>query len=242
MSWFVGSGNPIRKGGVDNGWTYMRSRYEQLLKSGNPHCYFRAPIDKGHELTMNDSLESAQYFHLTDLVLAPFLYVPDWSGKFAKIAADANRRRFSSALRAIAVAEKTGSDKYTETARELRDKIEGRVQELVDLSEELLETDVVLADFYIPIILKQIKGLPEEKTLGERFREAKSSSDYKKVIQLNKQFRSEFPRMFGAKYGAPGYGKLYPQYVRFLEACAKFAGEKSQLGKMAGDFLKQRRN
>ncbi len=233
MSYYIACGNPKKPGGGDNGIGYMNPLYAMTIKAETQQTFYSMSKNQGHAPYKEDFIESVEQFKIIDVIKAPFLYEPDWSGKeLAQIAAQANVRNFQTALKAL---EKVEGNKTTnkEKARLLKGKIEQRINEVCSMANELLLKDIILTENYMPIILKQLGSLPQGKILADSWNAARKSASYKRAIELNYSFRNEFVNLMGINYKKLDYGVVYDQYIPLLRECVQVAGEKSQLGKMA---------
>jgi hypothetical protein len=207
-------------------------RMTELLSDtaqGAPNdLYFKVIKAKGHSLVDEEVAESSNGFRRGDLAFAPFVYAPDYPEKeFRAIVDDANALQLGRAA--------SGIDKLPEALKakgaKLRERINARVQAVLALGKELVESDPVLASFYGPVFSRQFQGLPEAKELRETLSAGAKKPGYAKTLSLVPAFQKSYRSFFD------GNGMMNPVQAPFLEQVKSVAGPGSQIGHMAADYL-----
>lgn len=231
--WCVGSvewTHPAGLGGT--GCNKMKGLFTGSLKGGVSDLFFKVVKDKAHgPITDEDVSVSAEAFGRSELAYAPFIYKPDFPEKeLAEIVAAANGLELGRAVLALEKIVGKGGE-LTQRAGLLKQKLDARIAALFEVSGRLITDDPPLADYYAEIFLKQLKGHPREKELREVFVEARKKPEFRQALRAYALFVKNFGSFFA------GAGKVDAKQKDTLALVIKDAGEKSQIGRMAGDYL-----
>jgi hypothetical protein len=233
MSWFIGLGT--------NEWGLARlggdltdrahELFQEAAAGRSPDVYLKLGIAKGHSMTGEDRAESARIFHRSDLAYCAFLYEPDFAGtELEAVVRKANRLDLGGAasdLKALLSGTSLKPD-ARKKAEGVRDRIEQRVDAILEVSKTLAADDPLLWNYYGPIFTKQLKGHPRY-------------DDFRKIAPPKGRltepgwalstFAADFKRFFlGGPALAPGARDL-------LKKVKIASGDSSSLGRMATDFL-----
>lgn len=230
MSWLIAVGQAewhLASLGDDG-----KARFSELLgdapQGGSSDLCFKVIKGKGHVLATEEMEEASRAFRRSDLAYAPFVYAPDFAQKELRGAVEAaNQLQLG---RAAGLLEKASTD----AAKALRAKVDARVQAILALMRELAEDDPVLCAAYGGLFLKQFQGHPEMKALKEIVSTAARSKAHAKAAAALPLFQKNVTSFFDPK------GMLVPAQAPLVEQIRELAGEKSQLGRMAADYLKLR--
>mgnify|MGYP000754841559 CR=1 FL=1 len=189
---------------------------------------------KGHTIEDAEVAASAEGFRRSDLVLAPFLYLPDWKEKeLAPIARDANGAGLGRAVKALdrLLANDKLEAGLRARAEKLKARLDARVKALVDLLNELAESDPLLCEYYGRLAVPRLGDLPEAKAVRDAMAEARKAKGYSQTLALLLPFEKNFRQCFKSD------GSLNPEQVPFLESVKKTAPPASLLGRMAEQYL-----
>ncbi len=239
MTWFIGiGGKEWNMGKPILGVTQteaMKIRLQAIKQDGCMDVFYNYTKEKGHSISEEDRAVSAQLFRRSDLAFCPFLLEDAFEDRSVRRSAHyANRLQLGKALKSLArMLEKDDLDADVRAqATALQGKIEAREKALFDVAKELAAKDVVLANYYGPIYVRQLKGHPADKddALEDLLRPAqKEARKARKILEV---FIQEFPRFFAA-----GSGNLNDDKQEILEKLKEEAGAESSIGHMAADIL-----
>jgi hypothetical protein len=207
-------------------------RMTELLSDTNQGApsdlYFKVIKGKGHSIADEEVGESVNGFRRGDLAFAPFVYGLDYSEKeFRTIVDESNAFLLGRAATAI----ERLPEALKARGAKLREKIDARAQAILALVKEIAENDPVLSNFYGPIFTRQLQGLPEAKELKEILSGAAKRPGHAKTIALVPAFQKNYRSFF------ENSGMMNPAQAPFLEQVKSTAGQGSQLGRMAADYL-----
>ncbi len=177
-----------------------------LNKGGNPDIRFLASR-RGHTISEQDLAASAACFALSDLAFGAFLYAPDHPEKELRTIVDqANRQQPAAASAALAklLARPTLAPALRTKAEALRATIDARQTRIVTVLSSLPQDDPVLAAWYGPLLLAQLKGHAQEKELKTALITAGKSKDTQAALAAHFELARLFPLLFGANGGNPG--------------------------------------
>ncbi len=212
----------------------VNDRIAVFLNDGTPDFFFNYTPGKGHSISNDDCAESARMYPRSNLAYAPFVYAPDFEERdFRKIVEKANELELDDAQKYLE--RLLGKDDLEapikEKAQKLKAQIDARVAALVKMANELMDNDPVLAEWYVPIFIDQIKRLDQGRELKKRFRDVSREKEYKKANDLFEEFAENFRTFWD------GQGKLSPDKVELLEEIIEVVPESSSFGRMAREFM-----
>lgn len=237
MSWFVGlGGKEWNMGKPTLGSSQYKRAHERLtvgLKGECPDAYLKIIAEKGHDIWDADVEISAELFRRSDIVLAPFVYQPDFEEKELKpIAAAANSRQLGATLDAIdRLLKKPGlTDEVKAKAGKLKKQAGERVDAVVSLAGELADKDAVLLDYYGQQTFVQLARHPRQKELRDILKEAARKREYRAALAAFALFVKDFTSFVRN-------AKVDEKLVPLLEQIKEASGEASIVGRMAADFL-----
>lgn len=229
MAWLVAVGRKewtLARLGESN-TQLMAALLAEASRGSCPDLYFKVLPEKGHTIGDEDVAEAARVFRRADLATAPFLWADDFPEPELRRAVEAGN---GLALgKALELAEKA-PEKVRPKADALGGRIRARIQAVLELWEELVRKDPVLAAYYLPIFQRQLQGLPEARELPRKFQAAKTPAA-QKALALLPAFQKGFPSFFDAA------GRLKAEHVPLLEALRDAGGADSAHGRMAAEFL-----
>jgi hypothetical protein len=206
----------------------MTELMSDMTQGAPSDLYFKVIKGKGHSIADPEVAESANGFRRSDLAFAPFVYGPDFGDKDLRIVIEeVNSLMLGRAVTAI----ERLPDALKPKGAKLREKIEARVQAILALSKEIAETDAVLANFYGPVFTRELQGLPQAKDLKDILSGVARRPDHARTLALVPMFQKNFRSFFDNN------GMMNPAQASFLEQIKATAGEGSQLGHMAADYL-----
>ena len=202
-------------------------------KSGVPDICFKIIKGKDHVIDDREVEESARGFRRSDLAFAPFVYEADYEKELAPIAKQANALTLGPALSAVerVLASKSTSDAVRTRAEALKKLIAARVAAILKVAQDLADNDAILCNYYGPLYTQQLTGLPEAKELQNILGKSAAVKQLPQVGPLFGNFKVQLKTMFSPTC------QLSPAAVPYLEQVQKAAGEKSQFGAMATEFL-----
>jgi hypothetical protein len=233
MSWFVGLGSK-EWGFVRIGPAMTDRAHELFEEAAAGRCqdvYLKFTLDKGHGMSDEDCAESAKIFHRSDLASRAFLYEPDFAGTALEfIVKKANRLELGAAATDLKnlLAGTSLKPEIRKKAETVQDRIDKRVDAVIEVSKDLAQNDPLLWGFYGGVFAKQLRG-------HSRFDEFKKIEppkgkrhDPNWALSL---FASDLKTFFA---NGP---VLSPGTRELLEKVKVTAGEQSSLGRMATEFL-----
>lgn len=204
MSWFIAVGTD-EWNSYDLGRSAVGRTSELYLataKGGTPDIRFFMSR-KGHTITNEDVAASAKSFVISDLTFGEFLFAPDYPEKELRVIVEqANHQQPSSAAAALAklLAKPTLAEALKTKAEGLQKQVSERLERIVTIIQMLPTEDPVLAAWYGPLLLAQLKGDAREKDL----KAALATNAKNKETQTTLTAHAEFARQFAALFGAGG--------------------------------------
>ena len=239
MSWFFSVGSAewgMAKPTLgDDATNHMIMLETAAAKAGVPDICFKIMKGKDHHIEDAEVAESVKGFRRSELAFAPFLYEPDYEGDSAlsSLVKQANALTLGSALTGLdrVLANKSSSDALKKKAELLKKHITDRVAAILKVSQELADNDAILCNYYGPKYTAELAGLPEAKELQTILSKSASLKQLQPIGALFGTFKAQLKTMFSPTC------QLAPAAVPYLEQVQKAAGEKSQFGGMAAEFL-----
>ena len=236
MSWFFSVGSDewsLAKLGED-ATIHMMELEGAAAKAGVPDVQLKVIKGKGHSIDDREVEQSAKGFRRSELAFAPFLYEPDYTDNtLGPIVKQANALTLGPAMSALdrLIASKGTPDATKTKAEALKKHIADRVAAIVKVSHELADTDAILCNYYLPKYAQEIAGLPEAKELQTLLGKSDALKQLPQVSPLFMGFKAQLKTMFSPTC------QLAPAAVPYLEQVVKVAGDKSEFGGMAAEFL-----
>ena len=236
MSWFLGLGTGewnLAGAGLGRSQTDLAQElFQEAALGGCPDVYLKITNGKGHSISEDDRADSARGFRRSDLAFCAFLYEPDYpEAELKSIVKHANALdlgRAASALKGLLANPKLDPS-IRKKAEHIAKRIDERVDAVIALAKELAADDPMLADYY-----------------GRRF--TRQFKDHPRAGELKALLGPVKDRVKGATWGLTVFaqhlkefftpdGSLEAKAAGVLGKVQTRAGEKSLLGKMAGEFL-----
>jgi len=235
MSWFLGLGEKewnLAGAGLGRSQTKCTEElYREAVKGRCPDVYLKITKGKGHSISEGDRVDSAKGFRRSDLAFCAFLYADGFAEKelqpIVKRANDLELGRAAKAVETLLKNPKLDAA-LRKKAERVRDRIASRSEAVIKLSAELVENDVVLANYYGKRFEKQLKGHPREAELK------KILAPVRKKERSTRAMLTPFASV--TKFFTDA-GRLQPGVASGLKKVRSKAGENSLLGKMATEFL-----
>jgi hypothetical protein len=238
MSWFVSVGTQewSLAGLGQTGTTRTNELYGTLKHGGCPDIHFKITKDKGHTILPEEIAASATEFDRSDLAFAPFVYLPDYPDRVLSgplRACDALALGPASSMLAKLKA-KTGTPADLAAKIDaLQSLVDARVARILSVSKQLCADDPVLASYYLPLYLEQIRGLPAEKELRKAMSAAGKDKGFEKTLEANDQFIKIFTTLLhGGSSPIPT-----PDHIADLRQLVAMMEKGSESGTMAGEIL-----
>jgi hypothetical protein len=174
-------------------------------KSGNPDLRF-VMSHKGHSIPGSDVTASAKCFVFSDLAFGAFLYAPDFSEKELRpLVEQANRQQPSAA--AIALAKLLGKPTLDAALKTKAELLQAQFNERLDHVAAAITTlaaeDPVLAVYYGPLLLAQMKGDPREKELKASLANGLKGKEAQSALAAHAELAKQWTSLFGGG-GNPG--------------------------------------
>ncbi len=239
MSWFFSVGSAewtLAKPTLGADATdHMIQLETAAAKTGVPDVCLKVMKGKDHRIDEQEVAESVKGFRRSELAFAPFLYEPDYDADkdLGSIVKQANAQTLGPAISALEriLANKTTSEALRKRAEALKKKITDRVAEILKVTQDLADNDAILCNYYGPKYTAELAGLPEAKELQASLSKSAAMKQLQPVGGLFGTFKVQLKTMFSPTC------QLSPVAVPYLEQVQKAAGEKSQFGSMATEFL-----
>lgn len=211
-----------------DGLARMTELMGDAAQGAPPDIYFKVLKGKGHSIAPEEVAESANGFCRSDLAFASFIYGPDFEDKELRaIVEDANSLRL---VRAVTAIDRL-PDSLKAKGTRIREKINARIQAVLALARDLAENDALLANFYGGVLSRQLQDLSQAKELKEILSSAVRQPGHAKTLALYPLFQKNYRSFF------EGNGMMNPSQSPFLEQVKVTAGQSSQLGRMAAEYL-----
>ncbi|MBI5724052.1 MAG: hypothetical protein HZA50_08855 [Planctomycetes bacterium] len=233
MSWFIALGEKEWNAGSPTLGTTQPAKFYELLAAGFVDTYMKVTKDKGHTIADKDVEDSARLFHVSDIVMAPFIYAPDYAQKeLAPIAALANNLELGKATAAIEKLLKDPKlkDDVKQNAEKLKQLLDKRADEKIELMKQLGQDDPPLFAYYLKKIEPQFAGHPKLADLKQVVTEVQKTDQYKAALNAYTAFAKLAPTCFSGP-------KLNASAAAALEKLKDSAPENSFFGKMIREFL-----
>lgn len=173
--------------------------YQATVKGGTPDIRF-VMTRKGHTIPNEDVSASAKTFALSDLAFGAFLYAPDFTEKELRaIVEQANRQQPSAAGIALGkLLTKPTLDAAVKTKGEaLQGQITARLDHLAAALTALPSEDPVLATYYGPLLLAQLKGEAREKDLKATLVGALKTKEAQAALAAHPELAKQWTAIFG---------------------------------------------
>lgn len=173
--------------------------YQASLKNGTPDVRF-VMTRKGHTIPGEDVTASAKTFALSDLAFGAFLYAPDFAEKELRtLVEQANRQQPSAAGIALGklLAKPTLDAAVKTKAEAMQTQINERLGQLAAALTALPVEDPVLALFYGPHLLAQLKGDAREKELKAGLATAMKAKDAQAALGAHAELAKQWTMLFG---------------------------------------------
>jgi hypothetical protein len=202
-------------------------------KSGVPDICFKILKGKDHHIDDLEIAEAAKGFRRSELAFAPFVYEADYDKELAPIAKQANTLALGPALSAVdrVLTGKNTPDAVKTKAESLKKHLTSRVAAILKVAQDLADNDAILCNYYGPKYTQELAGLPEAKDLQAILSKSTAVKQLPQVGQLFGTFKVQLKTMFSPSC------QLSAAAVPYLEQVQRAAGEKSQFGGMATEFL-----
>lgn len=173
--------------------------YQASLKNGTPDIRF-VMTRKGHTIPGEDVTASAKAFAISDLAFGAFLYPPEYPEKELRtLVEQANRQQPAAAVAALAklLAKPTLDAAVKTKAETLQTMINERLDQLAAMLKSLPGEDPVLAMWYGPQLLAQLKGDAREKDLKAALATAMKTKDAQSALAAHAELAKQFTSLFG---------------------------------------------
>lgn len=180
--------------------------YQASLKGGIPDIRFLA-THRGHTITESDLAASAACFAISDLAFGAFLYAPDYADKELRpIVEQANRQQPTAAGMTLGklLAKPTLAPALRTRAEALQAMIDERQARIVTMLSTLPQSDPVLAAWYGPLLLAQLKGHAQEKELKGALMAAAKNPETQATLTAHAELARQFSSLFGPGGNNPG--------------------------------------
>jgi len=173
--------------------------YQASAKGGTPDIRF-AISRKGHTITAQDIAASAKSFLVSDLAFGAFLFAPDFPEKELRVIVEqANHQQPSGAAAALSklLAKPALDDALKTKAATLQTQISERLDRIAAIILTLPTEDPVLAAWYGPQLLAQLKGDAREKELKVALAAGAKNKDAQATLSAHGEFAKQFTALFG---------------------------------------------
>lgn len=233
MSWFVALGEKEWDMGAPTLGATQPARFNELLAAGIVDSYMKVTKGKGHTINPADLEDSARLFHISDIITAPFVYAPDYPQReLTPIAAMANNLELGKATAAMdkLLKDPRLKDDIKQAAEKLKQLIDKRIDEKIEMMKQLGKDDPPLFGFYLKKMDVQLAGHPKSAEFKQACAEIQKDPAYKAALTAYMAFMKIAPASFAG-------AKLNPQAADALEKLKDSAPETSFFGKMIREFL-----
>lgn len=179
--------------------------YLASTRGGNPDIRF-VMTRKGHTIPGEDVAASSKTFPLSDLAFGAFLHAPDFAEKELRaIVEQANRQQPSTAGAALAklLAKPTIDAVLKAKGEALQMQIAARLDQLATALSSLPAEDPVLAAYYGPLLLAQLKGDAREKELKSAVTGGLKAKEAQAALAAHAELAKQWTALFGGG-GNPG--------------------------------------
>ena len=188
---------------------------------------------KEHVITDPEPAAVAEQFARTDVLIAPFLYEPDWSLPAAqRVARMANAQAIGAALDAVdkALAKKSLADDERTALADLRERVVARADDKAALIERLATSDPVLAAIDGKLVLGQLGKCEQGKRVGETLAALGKTNAAKAAAQAHEAFNGIFPTLFTAS------PTLTPEQKQTIDRIATLGPPSALASTMAAEY------
>ena len=250
MSWFVGLGADEWKErvspnvgrwfpnaprlGPELGTTELKRAQElfaDVESGGCPDVYFRIIRNKGHELSQEDVVASAEAFARSDIAFAPFIYAPDFAEReLVPVVLLANSHAYGKADELLGKVALGARGPMRQKVQALKALLDTRTEKLVSLAEYLAKRDAVLGSYYGGLFIRQLAGHPRQRLVFDAVLKMQQREDFRRAIGAFELFQNQIGNFFED-------GKLSPRMLPVLEQVRQASGDQSLYGKMAAEYL-----
>ncbi len=238
MSWFVSVGTQewgLATLGQD-GTARTCELYAAAKRGACPDVHFKITKDKGHTIIPEEVAASAQEFARSDLAFAPFLYVPDYQEpalRAATRACEALALGPASSTLAKLKAKPTTPPALLPKIDAIQALVDARIERILAVSKDLCGDDPVLASYYLPIYLDQVRGTPAEKELRNEMAVAGKTKGFNATLQAYAAFTKIFSSLLhGGASPVPSN-----DHVGDLRTLVAMLDKGSETGVMASEIL-----
>jgi hypothetical protein len=210
--------------------------YRALPRGGTPDLRFHL-TRKGHTITDRDTTAAAGSFALSDLAFAAFLYADDYPEKELRgIVEQANHQQPAAAATALArvLARTSLAEPLRTKAQALGQLVDARLARLAAAVRSVASEDPVLAAWYGPQLMAQLKGHAEEKALKALLATAGKDKANAATLAAHAELARQFPTLFGDGGTNP---TLTAEKRRLLEQLAPHLPPTSRAGAMVPELL-----
>lgn len=179
--------------------------YLASARGGTPDVRF-VMSSKGHDIPASDVTASSKAFTFSDLAFGAFLHAPDFPEKELRaLVEQANRQQPSAAANALGkLLTKPTIDAAVKTKGEaLQVQISARLDQLAAALTALPAEDPVLAGYYGPLLLAQLKGDAREKELKTALAAGLKTKDAQAAFGAHAELAKQWTALFGGG-GNPG--------------------------------------
>ena len=173
--------------------------YQATVKGGTPDIRF-VMTRKGHTIPGDDVTASEKSFVFSDLAFGAFLYAADFPEKeLRSIVEQGNRQQPTAAATALTklLAKPTLDAAIKTKAEAVQMQISERLDQLAAALKTLPTEDPVLALFYGPLLLAQLKGDAREKDLKVALASAMKAKDAQAALAAHAELAKQFTSLFG---------------------------------------------
>ncbi|MBA3699988.1 MAG: hypothetical protein H0W78_14160 [Planctomycetes bacterium] len=209
--------------------------YQATVKGGTPDIRF-VMTRKGHTIPGEDVSASEKTFALSDLAFGAFLYAPDFAEKELRtIVEQANRQQPSAAGVALAkLLAKPTLDAAVKTKGEaLQTQITKRLDHIAAALATLPTEDPVLATYYGPVLLAQLKGDAREKDLKTTLVGALKTKEAQATLAAHAELAKHWIALFG---GGSNQG-IVPDKRALADSLAPHLPATSRAGANLADII-----
>lgn len=179
--------------------------YLASARGGNPDIRF-VMTDKGHTIPGSDVEASAKAFTWSDLAFGAFLFPPDFPEKELRTFVEqANRQQPSAANLALTkLLAKPTLDAAVKTKGEmLQAQIVARLDTIASTLTTMPGEDPVLAAYYGPLLIAQLKGDAREKELKAALAAGLKGKEIQAAFAAHAELAKQWTTLFGGG-GNPG--------------------------------------
>jgi hypothetical protein len=209
--------------------------YQATAKGGTPDVRF-VMTRKGHTIPGSDVAASAKTFVASDLAFGAFIHPGDFSEKELRtIVEQANRQQPSAAAAALAklLAKPTLDPALKTKAEALQAQVAERLDHVAAVLAGLPGEDPLLATYYGPLLLAQLKGDAREKDLKAGLAGGLKGKEPQAAFAAH----GELAKQWTAFFGGGGNAGIVPERKELAAALAARLPATSRAGMNLADII-----